>query len=209
MNKTNAMKVMKISLACVFVGLLLLGCKQDAISEKSTPKKLPTQYTPSEIKPNWQPSSSSHIAIIPSETHADGTRGVCFIKIDGQIDSKTAGNLAYIYNSTNDPDCKKLLYVNSLGGDVSGAINTGEFIRQKEMDVIVLEGDSCASSCVLLLLCGVSRMVGGKLGLHRPYSESYSESDSQAKAMYESINLLIRHYLKRMNISGGRVCLDN
>jgi hypothetical protein len=85
-------------------------------------------------------------------------------------------------------------------GDVMGAINAGEFIRQKEMDVTVLEGDSCASSCALLFLGGVSRTVGGKIGLHRPYSTSYSESNSEAKAKYENINQFIRKYLNRMNI---------
>lgn len=186
-----------IALVCIFI--LLIGCKQNATSESIPQKELPTQYKPTEMKPNWQPSSS-HISIIPAQTFADGTQGVCLIKIDGQIDSNTAGNLASVHNSTTDVDCKKFLQVNSPGGDVIGAINVGEFIRQHDMDVTVLEGDSCASSCVLLLLGGVSRNVGGKIGLHRPYSESYSESDSQAKAKYENINQLIRKYLSRMNI---------
>jgi hypothetical protein len=186
-------------IAFVILVPILIGCKQNATTENTPSKEMPTKYTPSEIKPSWQPSSS-HIAIETPKTFADGSTGVCRIKIDGQIDKYTAGNLAYIYNSTNDPQCKKFISINSPGGDVIGAINTGEFIRQKEMFISVGDDNFCASSCVLLFLGGVDRFVSGKIGLHRPYSESYSESDSQARAKYESINLLIRSYLKRMNI---------
>ena len=198
-KKYTIMKAITAIIAFVILGTTLIGCKQNATTENTPSKEMPTKYIPSEIKPNWQNSSSS-VSIIPAKTYSDGTQGVCLIKIEGEIDSNTAGNLAYIHNATNDPDCKKFLQVNSSGGDVMGAINAGEFIRQKEMDVTVLEGDSCASSCVLLLLGGVSRTVGGKIGLHRPYSTSYSESNSEAKAKYENINKLIRKYLNRMNI---------
>ena len=198
LKKVTIRKVIVIAIAFAIV-ILLIGCKQNATSGRPVTKELPTQYTPSEIKPSLQ-ASSANITIVPPKTFPDGTKGVCLIKIDGEIDKNTAGNLAYIHNSTSDPNCKKYLQVNSLGGDVIGAMNAGEFIRQHEMDVTVLEGDSCASSCVLLLLGGVSRTVGGKIGLHRPYSTSYSETDSQAKANYENINQLIRNYLKRMNI---------
>lgn len=180
-----------ITIALVGIVIFLIGCKRSE-------SPLPTRYTPSVISPIWQPSSAN-VYIIPPKTFEGGTEA-CVIKIEGPIDSNTAGNLAYLHNNTSDVSCKKFLNVNSPGGDVIGAINVGEFIRQKEMDVTVMEGDSCASSCVLLLVGGVRRFVGGKIGLHRPYSTSYSESDSQAKTEYEYLNLLIRKYLNRMNI---------
>ncbi len=170
-KKVTIRNVIVIAIAIALV-ILLIGCKQNATSGSPEPKEIPTQYTPSEIKPSWQPSSS-HIAIEPPQTFTDGSKGVCSIKIDGQIDKYTAGNLAFFYDSTNDPECKKIISINSPGGDVIGAINAGEFIRQKEMIISVGDNNSCASSCVLLFLGGVDRFVTGKIGLHRPYSTSY------------------------------------
>ena len=190
MKKYTITKAVTLIIAFAILIPILIGCEQNATTENTFSK---------EIKPSWQPSSS-HIAIEPPKTFADGSTGVCQIKIDGRIDKYTAGNLAYIYNSTNDPDCKKFISINSPGGDVIGAINAGEFIRQKEMFISVDGSASCASSCVLLFVGGVDRWVFGKIGLHRPYSTIYSESDSQAKSRYEKINTTIRNFLKRMNI---------
>ncbi len=74
----------------------------------------------------------------------------------------------------------------------------GEFVRHKKMWTTV--NSSCASACVFVFLGGVTRLPAGNIGLHHPFTDELSTSESVAKGIYEKVNHLVRQYLNRMNI---------
>ena len=132
----------------------------------------------------------------------------CTIVLSGEIDKFTDVDLSTSYKSLNDgkpekcnSDYSPRLYFNSGGGDVDAAMKAGYFIRQKNFKTWVDSKASCASACVLMFLGGVDRTVWGRVGLHRPYSLKYSDSESDSRASYEKINNQISQYLSRMNIT--------
>ncbi len=136
------------------------------------------------------------------------------ITLSGAIDSHTDTDLVAAYNSLNKDNLKNCKYptinLSSNGGDVEAAMRAGDFVRQNKMSTLV--DNSCASACVLLFLGGVNRTLWGwsaRIGLHRPYSESYSTSESAAKDTYERINRQIRQYLNRMNVPEGLLDIMN
>ncbi len=132
----------------------------------------------------------------------------CTILLEGEIDKFTDADLAARYKSMNGgkPDKCQLgvvhLWLNSNGGDVEAAMRAGEFVRQKKIYTGVGPHDNtCASACVLLLVGGVKRTVFGKIGLHRPFLDKYSNSETESRTEYEKNNRLILKYLARMNIT--------
>lgn len=149
----------------------------------------------------------------------------CDMRLEGEIDSSTPSLLAANYASLksnpslkNKPPCKSgiiSLHLNSTGGDIEAAMKAGEFVRQKkiwtevdspEYDVIgeqiliLRQADTCASACVFVLLGGVFRSANGDIGVHRPFSDRFFKSESEAKIQYERVNHLIKQYLNIMNI---------
>jgi Clp protease len=127
----------------------------------------------------------------------------CNIIFRGEINSSTLTALKKRYDSLNGgrpKECASVgLFLNSPGGDMDAAMKAGDFVRQKKMVTTV--AGTCASSCVLLFLGGVTRIaMAPDIGLHRPFSNSFSTSEEQAEATYEKINSSILKYLNRMNI---------
>lgn len=104
-------------------------------------------------------------------------------------------------NNGNPGKCgHRFAQLNSDGGDVAAAIEIGMYLRTQGTWTIVPRNAVCASACVLVFLGGVHRITAGKLGIHRPYSPKLSESSTDSKTMFESLNLVVSQYLKQMNI---------
>ncbi len=131
-------------------------------------------------------------------------KGKCTIVLTGEIDQFTDTDLVARYQALGDGHPEKChlpsLELDSNGGDVDAAMRAGDFIRQKNFSTMVWENKSCASACVLLFLAGVNRHSIGNIGLHRPFLDKYSASESEARDIYEETNRQIRQYLHRMNI---------
>ncbi|SRR6266702_1099797 len=130
----------------------------------------------------------------------------CAIRVDGEIDKSTYAGLVNLYKSINkeaDNCTNRTFYLalNSNGGDVEAAIKIGEFIRENRFTTIVDQKSNCVSACVFPLLGGVNRIVIGNIGLHRPFLNKYSNSETESKTAYEKNNQLILNYLRRMNIT--------
>ncbi|WP_420340114.1 hypothetical protein [Roseibium sp.] len=69
------------------------------------------------------------------------------------------------------------LVINSIGGNVSGAIEGGRWLRRQRKHVEVRS--NCYSSCVFVLSGGVERTAGSesKIGVHRFYSTTATGND--------------------------------
>jgi len=131
-------------------------------------------------------------------------KSLCILTIQGEIDNNTPTQLTSRYKSLRNgkpEQCKKIfLEIDSNGGNVEAAMNVGNFLRQKKITTIISRDASCASACVLVFIGGVNRLCAGNIGLHRPFIDTLSTSESMAKGRYEKTNSLIRQYLNRMNI---------
>lgn len=129
----------------------------------------------------------------------------CSVRLKGEINSSTPSLLAAYYNSL-PKRCLGVrgglpfLQLNSNGGDIEAAMKAGEFVRKKKITTIVPFNATCASACIFVLVGGVHRIGFGNIGVHRPFSDRFFASESEAKAQYERVNRLIRQYLGSMNI---------
>jgi hypothetical protein len=93
------------------------------------------------------------------------------------------------------------VWLDSGGGDVEAAIAAGKIARRFSAHTFVLKNASCASACVLIFVGGVFRQGIGKIGLHRPFSASYSKSFTEAAEKHRAIQTAVAQYLSAMNIS--------
>ena len=95
-----------------------------------------------------------------------------------------------------------LVALDSPGGSVSAAIAIGQAIRAANpFSVAVQDSASCVSACVLLLAGGVTRSVGGKVGIHRPFLDDDSAfTVAGQKRTYLDIEVNIKAYLTSVNV---------
>ena len=94
-----------------------------------------------------------------------------------------------------------LIFLDSSGGDVETAIAVGKIARTDKATVTVKSGNQCISACVFVLAGGVSRLVLGQVGIHRPYSPDDTQiSANLQKDNYERLAKAIKGYLNTVNI---------
>lgn len=94
---------------------------------------------------------------------------------------------------------------NSDGGDAIAAIEIGKLLRTKGVWTGVRSGDTCASSCVLMFLSGVQRIVGigSRIGIHRPYFDHSYFADlsrDEARTKYNHALVAVENYITDMAI---------
>jgi len=93
---------------------------------------------------------------------------------------------------------KRVLDIDSSGGMVEEAIRAGDVIAETRWTIWVREGAVCHSSCVFLLAGGDTRLIGGRVGIHRIIRMSSSAStraelNRELRAVYGRV----RDYLER------------
>lgn len=130
--------------------------------------------------------------------NAVGQSHGCLIELGGKIDRRTPQLLAASLRHAAGDEC--LVRVDSPGGDLDAAIETGKVIRKYNAGTLVSEHARCASACLLLFVGGVKRQAMGEFALHRAYSTRYVTSADQAQYTYRDINARIRQYFDEMNI---------
>jgi ATP-dependent protease ClpP protease subunit len=103
---------------------------------------------------------------------------------------------------TSLPDhCR--VYLDSLGGDVSSAMEIGRLIRAKHATAIVWQNSRCASACVLVLAGAADRITIGPVVIHRPYFSASPSEQSYTDTQKQFVGLrdVVRSYLQEMNVS--------
>jgi hypothetical protein len=93
---------------------------------------------------------------------------------------------------------KRVLDIDSAGGQVEDAMAVGDFIAESRWTIWVREGSVCHSACVFVLGAGDTRLVTGKVGIHRIIRMSSSattraELNTELRAVYDRV----RAYLER------------
>jgi hypothetical protein len=71
-----------------------------------------------------------------------------------------------ILSQLDDKKPEQIL-LNSVGGNLTGAIRFAKYVREKEMETWISRNQTCASACALIFFAGVERFSEGKLMVHQ------------------------------------------
>lgn len=93
---------------------------------------------------------------------------------------------------------KRVLDIDSAGGQVEDSMEAGDLIAESGWTIWVREGSNCHSSCVFILSAGDSRLITGRVGIHRIIRMSSTattrrELNAELRAVYDRV----RSYLER------------
>lgn len=134
-------------------------------------------------------------AIIDRQTSCGSNAG-CY-EITGAITASDATQARSLFAGKFKPT----VFLNSPGGDLHAAIETGTILRSARAVGIVLPEASCESACVFLLAGATQRIVSGSIGIHRPYSSTTGHvSPAVAQENYAKVQATSRHFLEAMNL---------
>lgn len=97
---------------------------------------------------------------------------------------------------------KRVLDIDSTGGQVEDAIRAGDAIGASGWTVWVREGAACHSACVLILGAGDTRMISGQVGIHRiirmsSTATTRAELSEELQAVYGRV----KEYLERNGVA--------
>lgn len=139
----------------------------------------------------WLTASPSIAANFYNDKLVEGTQAIV---ITGQIQSGDDEKFRRL--SIEFPDA--LVVLDSLGGALVPALEIGKLIRLRGYTTIVLDNDTCTSSCALMWLAGERRFLNGaaRLGFHASYIDEAGRKVESGLA-----NALIGHYLSQMGLS--------
>jgi len=97
----------------------------------------------------------------------------------------------------------KLILLNSIGGNVLGALRFARYVRQNQMNTWIAENQTCASACALVFLAGIQRFSEGKLVVHQylPPAEQANEKIAR-DAAWISVQRIIGETITLLNSFG-------
>jgi ATP-dependent protease ClpP protease subunit len=130
-------------------------------------------------------------------------RGVLRLRYKGRIASDFATLVERVARVADTLQIRKrVLDLNSAGGQVEDAIRAGDTIAETRWTLWVREDSACHSACVLVLSGGDVRMLAGRIGIHRVIRMSSTattraELNAELRVVYDRI----RDYLERNGTS--------
>ena len=118
--------------------------------------------------------------------HAARSTVLAILLIFGSQSSATAGKLKFSESnelvffkgpiildeiddilSQIDEKKPKLISLNSIGGNVLGALRFARYVRKNQMNTWIAHKQTCASACALVFLAGTQRFSEGNLIVHQ------------------------------------------
>ena len=99
---------------------------------------------------------------------------------------------------------RRILDLDSSGGQVEAAIVAGDSIGESGWTIWVREGSICHSACVFVLAAGDNRLISGKVGIHRMMrisstATSRAELNKELQEVYDNV----KDYLQRNGVAVG------
>jgi hypothetical protein len=130
-------------------------------------------------------------------------QGLVRILYRGRIDRGFASLVERVTVTTDELGIdKRVLDLDSAGGQVEEAIRAGDFIAESHWTIWVREGAICHSACVLILGAGDTRMIAGKVGIHRIIRmSSTATTRAELNAELNAVFLSVREYLERNGVA--------
>lgn len=93
---------------------------------------------------------------------------------------------------------KRILDLDSAGGQVEDAIRAGDAIGAGRWTLWVREGALCHSACVLILAAGDNRLISGDVGIHRMIRmNSTASTRAELNKELRTVHAQLKEYLER------------
>jgi hypothetical protein len=126
-------------------------------------------------------------------------RGVLRLRYRGRIAADFAALVERVTRVADTLEIsKRVLDVESAGGQVEDAIRAGDFIAASRWTIWVREDSICHSACVFLLSAGDVRRIAGKVGIHRIIRmSSTATTRAELNAELRLVHQRVRDYLER------------
>jgi hypothetical protein len=130
-------------------------------------------------------------------------RGVLRLRYRGRIAADFAALVERVTRVADALDIRKrVLDLDSAGGQVEDAMRAGDFIAESRWTIWVREDSICHSSCVFLLSAGDVRRIAGKVGIHRIIRMSSTVTTrAELNAELRLVHGRVRDYLERNGTS--------
>ncbi len=130
-------------------------------------------------------------------------RGVMRLRYHGNITADFTSLVERVAEIAKRMDIdKRVLDIDSLGGQVEDAIRAGDAIGASGWTIWVREGASCHSACVLILGAGDVRMISGRVGIHRIIRmSSTATSRAQLNTELQVVYGRVKEYLERNGVA--------
>lgn len=125
--------------------------------------------------------------------------GVLRLRYHGHIGADFTALVERITRVADELDIeKRVLDIDSTGGQVEDAIRAGDFIAESRWTIWVREGSQCHSACVFILSAGDTRRIAGRVGIHRiirmsSTASTRAELNTELRVVYDRV----RAYLER------------
>lgn len=128
--------------------------------------------------------------------------GVVRLRYRGKIDSDFTALVQRVAAMAARMEIdKRILDIDSSGGQVEDGIRAGDSIGASQWTIWVRDDSACHSACVLILAAGDNRVISGKVGIHRIIRMS-STATSRAELNQElsAIHDQMKNYLARNGV---------
>ncbi|MFT3807293.1 hypothetical protein [Arenimonas sp.] len=125
--------------------------------------------------------------------------GVLRLRYHGHIGADFTALIERVTRLADELDIdKRVLDIDSTGGQVEDAIRAGDFIAESRWTIWVREGSQCHSACVFILSAGDTRRIAGRVGIHRiirmsSTASTRAELNAELRVVYDRV----RAYLER------------
>jgi len=125
--------------------------------------------------------------------------GVARLRYKGKITAEFGSLMERVTTVADELDIgKRVLDIDSAGGQVEDAIQAGDYIAESRWTIWVREGAICHSACVFILSAGDTRMIAGQVGIHRIIRmSSTATTRAQLNAELRVVYERVRDYLER------------
>jgi hypothetical protein len=126
-------------------------------------------------------------------------RGVLRLRYRGRIAAAFPALMERVTRVADTLDIRKrVLDVDSAGGQVEDAIRAGDFIAASRWTIWVREDSICHSACVFLLSAADVRRIAGEVGIHRIIRmSSTATTRAELNAELRVVHGRVRDYLER------------
>lgn len=129
--------------------------------------------------------------------------GVLRLRYQGKIAADFTDLVSRVADIADRMDIhKRILDLDSAGGQVEDAIKAGDAIGASGWTIWVREGSVCHSACVFVLGAGDNRLISGKVGVHRiirmsSTATTRSELNEELRGVYDRV----KDYLSRNGVA--------
>lgn len=146
---------------------------------------------------------AAHAADISYRTGNVAGVDIGIIIYTGTITVGDFKKLIDVYDAIPNKGVYLRFVVSTKGGSVSEAMKIGRWLRNSDIEFVILPNTECTSACIYMLAGARKRYVAGDIGIHRPYHAT-SGGSAPGRDLKETYNKS-KEYFEEMNTSPSLV----